>query len=50
MFNTSRALDSILKSLKELIFDPLNSDETGLPTAYSDPEITVKCDMILGIS
>ena len=34
--------------VKQMIFDFLYSDETGLPTAYSEAEITVKSDMVFG--
>ena len=34
--------------VKQMIFDFLYSDETGLPTVYSEAEITVKSDMVFG--
>ena len=34
--------------VKQIIFDFLYSDETGLPTAYSEAEITVKSDLVFG--
>ncbi len=34
--------------VKQMIFDFLYSDETGLPTAYSEAEITVKSDVVFG--
>ena len=34
--------------IKQTIFDFLYSDETGLPTSYSDAEVTIKSDMIFG--
>ena len=34
--------------MKQTIFDFLYSDETGLPTSYSEDEITVKATMVFG--
>ena len=34
--------------VKPTIFDFLYSDETGLPTSYSDAEVTIKSDMVFG--
>ena len=34
--------------VKQLIFDFLYSDETGLPTVYSEAEITVKSSLVFG--
>ena len=34
--------------VKQMIFDFLYSDKTGLPTAYSEAEVTVKSDMVFG--
>ena len=34
--------------VKQMIFDFLYSDETGLPTAYSEAEITMKSNMVFG--
>ncbi len=34
--------------VKQMIFDFLYSDETGLPTAYSEAEITVKSSLVFG--
>ncbi len=34
--------------VKQTIYDFLYSDETGLPTVYSEAEITVKSDMVFG--
>ena len=34
--------------IKQTIFDFLYSDETGLPTSYSEAEVTIKSDMVFG--
>ena len=34
--------------VKQTIFDFLYSDETGLPTSYSEAEVTIKSDMVFG--
>ena len=34
--------------VKQTIFDFLYSDDTGLPTVYSEAEITMKSDVVFG--
>ena len=34
--------------IKQTFFDFLYSDETGLPTYYSEAEVTIKSDMVFG--
>ena len=34
--------------VKQTVFDFLYSDETGLPTSYSEAEVTIKSDMVFG--
>ena len=34
--------------VKQMIFDFLYSDDTGLPTAYSEAEVTAKSEMVFG--